>query len=172
MSERQAKRDQFRKEGEGAKSTGRLLLPGILVLLAALGVGAWLLLGDGGGGGVQTVRIDEGGVLHLPASDFDDGRARFFQYRGQHGTVRFFVVKSRDGVIRAAFDACDVCYREKKGYRQEGDAMICNNCGQAFPSDQVNVVKGGCNPSPLQRELVGDQVRIRVASLEQGVKYF
>ncbi len=172
MSERQAKRDQFEKKDAGKKATGKLLLSGLVVLLVGVGAGAWLLLGSGGGGSVQTVRAGEGGIVRLPASDFEDGRAKFFQYQGQRGTIRFFVLKSRDGVIRAAFDACDVCFREKKGYRQEGDAMICNNCGQSFPSDMVNVVKGGCNPSPLQREIVGGQVQIRVAALEQGGKYF
>jgi uncharacterized membrane protein len=75
-------------------------------------------------------------------------------------------------VIRAAFDTCDVCYPEKKGYRQEGDFMVCNNCDQKFRTDLINVVKGGCNPAPLQRELQGDQVVIRLAALEEGSWYF
>jgi hypothetical protein len=56
-------------------------------------------------------------------------------------------MKSADGVIRAAYDACDVCYRERKGYHQEGDDMVCNNCGRHFPSTSiesagVTLVKG------------------------------
>jgi len=170
MSDRKAKRDQFQSEEN--KSTGKLLLPGALILLAIVGVCAWFLLGAGGVAGVRTVSAAEDGAIRLDASDFDNGKAQFFQFAGQNGPIKFFVVKSHDGVIRAAFDACDVCYKEKKGYRQEGDAMICNNCGQAFPSNMVNVVKGGCNPSPLQRQLAGDQVIIRVAALEQGAGYF
>lgn len=170
MSDRKAKRDQFQNEEN--KSTGKLLLPGALILLAIVGVCAWFLLGTGGVAGVRTVSAAEDGAIRLDAGDFDNGKAQFFQFVGQKGPIKFFVVKSSDGVIRAAFDACDVCYKEKKGYRQEGDAMICNNCGQAFPSNMVNVVKGGCNPSPLQRQLAGDQVIIRVAALEQGAGYF
>jgi len=170
MSERQNKRDQFQKDEK--KNTGKLLLPGAVILLAIVGACAWFLLGAGGPVGVTTVSAAEDGVVRLVASDFNDGHARFYQFNGQQGPIKFFVVKSSDGVIRAAFDACDVCYKEKRGYRQEGDAMICNNCGQSFPSQLVNVVKGGCNPSPLQRELAGGQVLIRVAALEQGAKYF
>ena len=29
--------------------------------------------------------------------------------------------------------------------------MVCLNCDQRFPTDKVNVVKGGCNPAPLKR---------------------
>jgi len=54
-------------------------------------------------------------------------------------------VKSADGMIRAAFDACDVCFRGKKGYVQRGDIMICAKCGMKFRTDKINEVKGGCN---------------------------
>ncbi|ORJ60494.1 DUF2318 domain-containing protein [Geothermobacter hydrogeniphilus] len=170
MSDRQTKRDQFKNEEK--KSAGKLLLPGVLALLAIVTGAAWLLLGSGGTAGARTVTAAEDGVIRLAASDFDGGRAQFFRYESRRGPITFFVVRSQDGVIRAAFDACDVCYKEKKGYRQEGDAMICNNCGQSFPSNMVNIVKGGCNPSPLSRQLAGGQVLIQVAALEQGARYF
>jgi len=170
MSDRQAKREKFKNEEK--KSTGKLLLPGVLALLAIVVAGVWLLLGSGGTAGARTVTAAEDGVIRLATSDFDGGRAQFFRYESRRGPITFFVVRSQDGVIRAAFDACDVCYKEKKGYRQEGDAMICNNCGQSFPSNMVNIVKGGCNPSPLSRQLAGGQVLIQVASLEQGARYF
>ena len=75
-------------------------------------------------------------------------------------------------MIRAAFNACDVCYLDKKGYRQEGDDMVCNNCGQRFPSELINEVRGGCNPSPLVRTIEGDEVVIRVDDILSGARYF
>jgi uncharacterized membrane protein len=60
----------------------------------------------------------------------------------------------------------------KKGYHQEGDELVCNNCGSRFPSNQVNDVQGGCNPAPLQREVQGDRILIKVTDLEAGSKYF
>jgi uncharacterized membrane protein len=109
----------------------------------------------------------------IPAAQFDDGQARFFTYDASSGeTVRFFVMKSGDGVIRAAFDACDVCYREKRGYRQQGEYMLCVNCGQRFHSSHINVRQGGCNPAPLDRALVDGQVVLTAADLEQGAFYF
>ena len=65
--------------------------------------------------------------------------------------MKYFVLADKNGKVRAALDACEVCFAQKKGYQQEGDTMVCNNCGQVFPSDQINVVTGGCNPIPLDK---------------------
>lgn len=169
MSDRQNKRDLFQ---ENNKSPRRFLVPGALVLLVVISLCSWFLLGAGKAQGITTVSANTDGSIRLLAAGFNDGQAQFFRYQGQSGPIDFFVVKSHDGVIRAAFDSCDVCYKEKKGYRQEGDAMVCNNCGQSFRSDLINQVKGGCNPAPLQRQLAGDQLIIQVASLDQGAKFF
>jgi uncharacterized membrane protein len=82
--------------------------------------------------------------VSLPVATFADGRARFYRYATSAGReVRFFVMKSSDGVLRAAFDACDTCYRDKLGYHQEGDVMVCNKCGRTFRSVDINVLQGG-----------------------------
>ncbi|MFC2162608.1 Fe-S-containing protein [Candidatus Altiarchaeota archaeon] len=121
--------------------------------------------------GGATAKADDS--LRLPVSTINDGIAHYYEYPSKTGkTIRFFIVKSKDGVIRAAFDACDVCYREKKGYRQEGDEMVCNNCGMRFPTDKINVVKGGCNPAPLTRVMEGDYLVVKKDDLETGAKYF
>ena len=84
--------------------------------------------------------------IRISLSDLT-GTAKFFDYKlADNKPVRFFVMKSSDGVYRAALDACDTCYHAKKGYHQEGDDMICNNCGLHFHSSQINEVHGGCNP--------------------------
>jgi uncharacterized membrane protein len=120
----------------------------------------------------ETRTATEEGVSY-PLSKFDDGKAKFFQYKAPQGiTVKYFILKSSDGVVRAAFDACDVCWPAGKGYYQDGDVMVCRNCGRRFPSVKVNEVKGGCNPAPLTREIVGDQLVIQVSHLMEGTQYF
>ncbi|PLX40700.1 MAG: DUF2318 domain-containing protein [Deltaproteobacteria bacterium] len=115
----------------------------------------------------------ESDVVRLKVSDFDDGEARFYNYTTKDGlAIRYFAVKSTDGVIRAAFDACDSCWRSGKGYRQDGDTMICNNCGLVFPTNKINEVKGGCNPAPLKRTIEGDEVVISISDIIGGSSYF
>ncbi|MHB1355052.1 MAG: Fe-S-containing protein [Anaerolineae bacterium] len=112
------------------------------------------------------------GMVLLPVADFADNTARFYTYQDDGKVISFFVLKSSDGVIRAAFDACDVCFAAKKGYHQEGDEMVCNNCGTRFPSVKINVITGGCNPGALTREVQGDNVVIQVSDIQAGAFYF
>ena len=115
---------------------------------------------------------DINGKIQIPVTDVNDGKAHYFQYKNGGSTIKFFVVKSSDGIIRAAFDACDVCFASKKGYSQDGDFMVCNNCGRRFHSSRINVVKGGCNPAPLSREVAGEHLVITVADVIPGSRFF
>jgi uncharacterized membrane protein len=118
------------------------------------------------------VQMDTKTVTY-PVGLFSDGKARHFQYKHSDDvTIRYFIVKSSDGIIRAAFDACDVCWPANKGYYQEGDFMVCRNCGRRFASVLVNEVKGGCNPAPLSRQLAGEELIIRIDDIVQGKQYF
>jgi uncharacterized membrane protein len=112
------------------------------------------------------------GEVVIPLKNINDGKAHYYSLKEQNSSIRFFVVKSKDNVLRAAFDACDVCFPEKKGYSQAGDYMICNNCGQKFHSNQINVLKGGCNPAPLMRKIVGINLVITVSAIRSGISYF
>jgi uncharacterized membrane protein len=114
-----------------------------------------------------------GGVFVFPASTFADGRAKYFLYKHSPSEwIRFFILKSDDGVIRAAFDACDVCYRNRKGYTQNRNHMVCVNCGLKFRSNKINEVKGGCNPAPLRRVIKGGNLIISQRDLMSGLGFF
>lgn len=156
--------------GNAPSSQKKTSLVGAGIAVIVVAVIAFVMFG-GGPGGFKTVSA-EAGVVKIPLKDvMGDGQAHHYTY---HGTkpINFFILKSSDGVVRAAFDACDVCFREKKGYRQEGDNMVCNNCGQRFPSVRINEIKGGCNPAPLNRRIEGEYLVLEAADIEAGVNYF
>lgn len=169
MSERETKREQFNEKPSSGK---KLLAPAAVLILAVVAVGGWLLFGAESVGGPQFVSADQDGMVRFAAADFKDGKARFYRFEGDSGPVDFFVVRSHDGVIRSAFDTCDVCYKALKGYRQEGDDMVCNNCDQRFKTDLINQVKGGCNPAPLQRQQSGANIVIAANDINAGAWYF
>jgi uncharacterized membrane protein len=115
----------------------------------------------------------QNGAFVFSQAAFADGKAKHFVYKHSGSEwVRFFVVKSSDGTIRAAFDACDVCWRQKKGYVQRGNFMVCVNCGLKFRTDKVNEVKGGCNPSPLKRTLQGGNLIVTQQDVLSGLRFF
>jgi len=110
-------------------------------------------------------------TVSIPLSDVSE-TAKFYKLDVDGVTVKYFLLKAPDGTVRAALDACDVCYPEKKGYKQAGEFMICANCGMKFHVSRVAMVKGGCNPHPLPNKVEGDKVIISKSDLAQGVKYF
>ncbi len=110
-------------------------------------------------------------VVKIPVADISS-TAKFFKFDADGVTVKYFLVKAPDGTIRSALDACDVCFPAKKGYKQDGEFMICVNCGQKFHVSRVGMVKGGCNPHPVKNTVEGDHVVISKADLTEGVRYF
>jgi len=147
----------------------------LITLLIVLATGM-LLYGCSGtansGGKSGGLITPTNGKLEIPVAHVSDGKAHHYQVKSDDGTmVTFFVLKSADGVLRAAIDSCDVCYRSGLGYYQEGDNMVCKNCGQKFASNKINVIKGGCNPAPLNRTVVGDNLVINMRDINMNNWY-
>ena len=172
LEKRQAKKDMVL----GTEKKGRL--PLIVAIVCAL-----LIVGGGiyyaGYDRSETAPVagsftseNSTSQVSFPASLFEDGKARHFQHVAGEFNIKYFVLKSSDGIIRAAFDACDVCWPAGKGYYQEGDYMVCRNCGRRFASVLVNEVKGGCNPAPLNRRVENGKVVIEVKDILDGRQYF
>jgi uncharacterized membrane protein len=123
-------------------------------------------------GGKFTTLKPKDGKVSIPVNKIDDGNAHYYKTKADDGTiVDFFVVKSSDGIIRAAIDSCDVCYRSGKGYVQDGDVMVCTNCGRRFATDRINEVQGGCNPAPLKRVMEKDSLVVSMADINANAWY-
>ena len=78
--------------------------------------------------------------------------------------VELVALKDSKGNLRTAFNACQVCYSSGRGYyRQEGEYLVCQNCGNSFTIDQVGIASGGCNPWPIldsDRTVTDDEIQI------------
>ena len=111
-------------------------------------------------------------AVKIPLKTLDSGKALFLSLESEGRQLYYFALRSPDGAYRAALDTCDVCFRTNRGYRQEGDRMVCNNCGQKFACDKVGEVKGGCNPHPLAHKETAGFMVIRKADIAAGKEYF
>ena len=169
-----AVREEKRAQFEEKRSHTMLHVIAATVALAVIAAVAFYMTSgrDGSGAVAATTTAPAGGDVKIALAEVNDGKAHYYSYDAGGVEVKYFVLKSSDGVVRAAFDACDVCYANKKGYEQQGDLMVCNNCGQSFESTKINVLEGGCNPSPLDRTEKGKDLVIATSALQAGVKYF
>jgi uncharacterized membrane protein len=115
----------------------------------------------------------QGEAVRHAVAELADGKARHFAYKTPEGvTVRYFLVQDGRGKVRAALDACEVCWRAGLGYEQEGDFMVCRNCGRRFATVQVGDERGGCNPVPLHLKIEQWQALVKAQELTDGRGYF
>ncbi|MEK6938959.1 MAG: DUF2318 domain-containing protein [Nanoarchaeota archaeon] len=107
-------------------------------------------------------------AIKIPLSEIST-TAKFFNQTIDGVKIEFFVVKSSNGEIKVAFNACDVCYGNQKGYVQEGKEMVCNNCKQRFEIDNLDVKNkvAGCWPSYLESKIEGDSILISQERLSE-----
>ena len=153
------------------RNSGKLVqTAAVILLLIALTAGtATAILGLGKYEKVKSVN----GVVSIPLAKIGAGKAHYYKFESGGKEIAFFLVKAGDGSIRSAFDACDVCYQEKKGYEQQGDAMLCKNCNKKFAINRIGPhASGGCNPSSLAHTEANGSVLIKVEDLQAGARFF
>ena len=113
--------------------------------------------------------VAAGGWVTLPLSQLEDGRLHRFGLASGHRVVRFLAMKTADGKVRTALDACEIC--GAFGYLQEGKNLVCLNCAAQINPLTLDV-GGGCNPIPLRSEVAGATVRIATSELERAARLF
>jgi uncharacterized membrane protein len=100
--------------------------------------------------GANTVRpaIADADLV-IPIAEVSE-TAAFYPVDIEGTRLEVIAVKAPDGTVRTAFNTCQVCYGSGRGYyKQQGNLLICQNCGNRFRMSQVEVRSGGCNPVPI-----------------------
>ena len=97
-------------------------------------------------------KISSGVSLKIPVKEISD-KASFYSVEVDGTQMEVIAVKDSDGNIRTAFNTCQICYDSGNGYyKQEGNELVCQNCGNSFTMEQVGESAGGCNPWPILEE--------------------
>jgi len=102
--------------------------------------------------GNKEEEINANGDLIINISDVKE-TATFYSYDKLGVDLEVLAVKAPDGTIRTAYNTCQVCYSSGRGYYiQQGNKLVCQNCGNKFVMNDIQVTKGGCNPVPIMPE--------------------
>ncbi len=111
----------------------------------------------------NVTSIKKDGYLAIPIADLSQ-TASFYKADLDGTEVELVALKDSKGNLRTAFNACQVCYSSGRGYYvQDGDYLVCQNCGNSFTIDQVGIASGGCNPWPIldsDRTVTDDEIQI------------
>ena len=123
----------------------------------------------------EEVSISSGDSLTIPVEELTE-KVSFYPVNVDGTEMEVMAVKTSDGTIRTAFNTCQICYDSGNGYyKQEGDKLVCQNCGNSFTMDQVGETAGGCNPWPIlesDRTLADDEIRISYDFLKDSADIF
>ncbi len=115
------------------------------------------------------------GDLKIPKKEIS-ATAVFYPFKTGDVTGEVLALKAPDGTIRTAFNTCQVCFSSGRGYYvQQGDVLVCQNCGNRFRASQVEIIKGGCNPIPITKEYKSEDADLIVvprAVLDQAGPIF
>ncbi|MBN1409199.1 MAG: DUF2318 domain-containing protein [Spirochaetales bacterium] len=106
-------------------------------------------------------------TIEIPISRLSR-EAQYFSFKTPDNIeVKYFALLDADNKPHIAFDACDVCYRSKRGYAQSGDMTVCRNCGNQYPIQAIGTEnqRGGCWPSYLPMTEKDGKIAIKVDDL-------
>lgn len=152
----------------------------IIVVLILAAIGAYLYIGGNQGSQLSGQNDASTGIttdedLKILKSEVSE-EAKFYPYKAGDIYMEVLAVKATDGSIRTALNTCQVCFTSGRGYyKQQGNRLICQNCGNAFRVDDVEVVRGGCNPVPVLPENKtdeGEYITIKKEFLEKNKVLF
>lgn len=119
--------------------------------------------------------IKEGESLVIPISDLSE-KATFYPVEVDGTEMEVIAGKDSQGEIRTAFNTCQVCYDSGNGYyRQLGEELVCQNCGNSFTMDVVGETGGGCNPVPIleeNRTVTDSEIQISYEFLKESSDIF
>ena len=117
----------------------------------------------------------QSGDLVIPIKDVTE-KASFYPVEVDGTKLEVLAIKAPDGTVRTAFNTCQVCYSSGRGYyKQQGNFLVCQNCGNRFKAGDVEVSKGGCNPVPIlegDKAVDEDSITIPQSLLKQAVAIF
>ena len=109
--------------------------------------------------------VAENSQVRIPLSDLTDSSVHFYTADVNDAVIRFIVMHRGDGDYVTALDACEIC--GWSGYRQEGQNVVCRNCGATIYLPSVGET-GGCNPIPVKSRVDNGEVIVDLSALSSS----
>lgn len=121
---------------------------------------------DSQGTNAVTSQVTEDG-LEIDVSDLGTD-VQFIDYDSDGVDIQVMVVADKEGAVHVAYNTCQVCNGSPYAYFvQDGDSVICQNCGNRFAVSVIGNESFGCNPIPAVYEEDGTNIKISSAELDK-----
>jgi hypothetical protein len=114
----------------------------------------------------QTITA-QGSEARIPVAAVNDGNLHIFNVEEGGTSLRFIVIHKPDGSWGTALDACSIC--GWAGYRQDGQNVVCRNCGSAIYIPTIGQA-GGCNPVGVSSRVEGNELVLDLSTLAAAAR--
>jgi high-affinity iron transporter len=109
--------------------------------------------------------IAQNNQVRIPLSELTDSSLHYYTADVDAAEIRFLVIHKTNGDYATALDACQIC--GAAGYKQEGQNIICRNCGAAIYVPSIGDA-GGCNPIAVKSQVEGGEVILDLSALSKA----
>src|ERR1700720_4476116 len=109
-----------------------------------------------------TPLVAQNGEVRIPLSQVMDTSLHYYTAEVNQADIRLLVIHKLNGDYATALDACQIC--GAVGYRQEGQNVICRNCGAAIYIPSIGE-SGGCNPIAVKSRVENGEVVVDLSAL-------
>ncbi|MGA2717515.1 MAG: Fe-S-containing protein [Candidatus Acidiferrales bacterium] len=110
--------------------------------------------------------VAQNNQVRIPLGDLQDSSVHFYTADVNNTVIRFLVIHRGNGDYATALDACQIC--GTTGYRQEGQNVICRNCGATIYIPSIGE-SGGCNPIPVKSQVENGEVIVDLSALASAM---
>ncbi|MEJ2010560.1 MAG: Fe-S-containing protein [Acidobacteriota bacterium] len=109
------------------------------------------------------------GVVRVPVAQLKDHKLHHYEVTVGGTHVRFIAIVDSSDTVRVGLDACQIC--GDQGYYQQGQNVICRNCGSAIYIPTIGSA-GGCNPIHIDYLVRNNTLIISRSALARAARYF
>ena len=110
--------------------------------------------------------MSQNNQVRIPLGDLQDASVHFYTADVNNSVIRFLVIHQTSGNYATALDACQIC--GTVGYKQEGQNVVCRNCGATIYLPSVGE-SGGCNPIPVKSRVEAGEVIVDLSALSASM---
>ena len=97
------------------------------------------------------------GSIVIPVNELTKD-VKFYSLYDNGVNIEILAAKDKNGNPKATLNTCQNCMGSPKAYFiQDGDSVVCQNCGIGHKIETIGIVKMGCNPIPIDSLVIDDK---------------
>lgn len=114
---------------------------------------------------------DRNGNIVIRAKNLSHDQVSFIRIAAE-SKIELLARIGDDGKVKAALGTCQSCNGSPYAYyTQEGDELICNNCGLHFPLSVIDEPGSGCHPISISPSIISETNEGIVLNKEALMQY-